>query len=275
MKKNSLLILLLVVLFSCATKDNASTNIQKDTTASTPIVQNTSLKKDARKMGPEKSADQIKIEEALKTVKSADANSLLGSWVGAFGQTKINIFIASADGKTISGHSVCAGNYRAINGEIEDKGNGMFTAVMKEPGDNKYDGKFQFTIDQTKKTLEGNWTPFDTKATGAKKYSLAKTSFEYNPNVGKYPQGSTKLLAEEDVNNMSADDLKYMRNEIYARHGYSFQTKAVRSMFDKLDWYVPVCIDVRDQLTDNEVANIDLIYRYEKYYEESYDDYGR
>ncbi len=91
MKKLIFFIALSVVLFSCATKDNTSTNIQKDTT--TAIIQTTTLKKDARKMGPEKSEEQRKIEEALKNAQNAGANSLLGSWVGAFGQTKINIFI--------------------------------------------------------------------------------------------------------------------------------------------------------------------------------------
>lgn len=272
MKKNIIILVVLIALFSCTSSDKTTSNIQKDTT--TTSVNVNTVKKDARKMGPQKSAEQLKIEEALKNVQTAD-NNLLGSWVGAFGQTKINIFIASADGKIISGHSVCAGNYREIKGEIEDKGNGVYAAVLNEPGDNKYDGKFQFTIDQNKQTLEGDWTPFNAASTSPKKYSLAKKSFEYNPNVGTFPQGSNKLLTESDVENMSADDLKFMRNEIYARHGYSFQTKAVRSLFDKLDWYVPVCIDVRDQLTDNEVSNIDLIFRYEKYYEESYDDYGR
>jgi hypothetical protein len=272
MKKTGIILTSLIALFSCTNNDKTTSNIQKDTTAA--VIVNV-VKKDARKMGPQKSAEQIKIEEALKNVQSSSDNKLLGSWVGVFGQTKINIFIANTTGKTISGHSVCAGNYREIKGELEDKGNGVYAAIMNEPGDNKYDGKFQFTIDQNKQTLEGNWTPFNAASTGAKTYTLAKKAFEYNPNVGKYPQGSTKRLTEGDVNNMSADDLKYMRNEIYARHGYSFQTKAIRSLFDKLDWYVPVCIDVRDQLTDDEVANIDLIFTYEKYYEESYDDYGR
>ena len=273
--KNNILILISSFIIAACTSSNDNANIQKDANASANNqVQKDSLKKDARKIGPEKSADQVKIEEALKNAQSTD-NSLLGSWVGQFGQTKINIFIAKADSKDISGHSVCAGNYREIKGQIESMGNGVYSGTLAEPGDNKYDGQFHFTINQNSQTLEGNWTPFNTKATSSKTYSLSKKVFVYNPELGTYPQASTKLLTEDDVSNMRPEDLKYMRNEIYARHGYSFQNKEVRSMFDKLDWYVPVCIDVRDQLTDNEVANIDLIYRYEKYFEESYDNYGR
>jgi len=66
-----------------------------------------------------------------------------------------------------------------------------------------------------------------------------------------------------------------MRNEIYARHGYSFKNKNIRAVFDTASWYVPMGIDIRENLSDMEAANIDLIYNYEKYYAESYDDYGR
>ena len=66
-----------------------------------------------------------------------------------------------------------------------------------------------------------------------------------------------------------------MRNEIYARHGYSFKDKAMRQVFDTVSWYMPMGIDIRDDLTDIEVQNIDLIYLYESYQEENYDDYGR
>ena len=69
--------------------------------------------------------------------------------------------------------------------------------------------------------------------------------------------------------------LGYIRNEIYARHGYSFKNKGWRYEFEGLDWYVPVGIDIRDKLTDVEVANIGLIYEYESYYDDYYDEYGR
>ena len=42
-----------------------------------------------------------------------------------------------------------------------------------------------------------------------------------------------------------------------------------------MDWYVPMGVDIREKLTDVEVQNIELIYEYESYYDEEYDDYGR
>ncbi|MBK8290124.1 MAG: YARHG domain-containing protein [Flammeovirgaceae bacterium] len=80
---------------------------------------------------------------------------------------------------------------------------------------------------------------------------------------------------KDDVENLLPAELEFMRNEIYARHGYSFKDREDRMQFDSIDWYIPMGIDIRDKLTDIEVQNIDLVYTYEEYYNESYDDYGR
>ena len=56
---------------------------------------------------------------------------------------------------------------------------------------------------------------------------------------------------------------------------YSFNDKDMRARFDSTSWYIPMGVDIREKLTDIEVQNIDLIYRYEEYYAENYDSYGR
>ncbi len=71
-------------------------------------------------------------------------------------------------------------------------------------------------------------------------------------------------------------DLEILRNSIYARHGYSFKNKRIRYVFNHhVDWYIPVSIDVRAKLTPLEVANIDLIKRYEGHADRYYDTFGR
>ena len=82
-------------------------------------------------------------------------------------------------------------------------------------------------------------------------------------------------MTEADVENHTAEELEIMRNEIYARHGYTFKNKEMRHFFEAQDWYVPIGVDIRSQLTNDEVENIALIYRYEEYYKVNYDDYGR
>ena len=66
-----------------------------------------------------------------------------------------------------------------------------------------------------------------------------------------------------------------MRNEIYARHGYAFKVREVQRFFDGQPWYMPVSLDVRKSLTSVELKNEKLIKQFEKYADESYDDYGR
>lgn len=78
-----------------------------------------------------------------------------------------------------------------------------------------------------------------------------------------YPQASDKLLTSDDVSNLDAWELKIMRNEIYARHGYIFKTPEMKDYFSSQRWYSPRYENVDDQLTDVEKKNIALIKRYE------------
>lgn len=82
-------------------------------------------------------------------------------------------------------------------------------------------------------------------------------------NYSLYPQASDRLLTKEDVENMSAWDLKIMRNEIFARYGYIFKSEEMRNYFKYEKWYVPMYDNVDNMLTDVEKKNIDLIKRYE------------
>jgi hypothetical protein len=61
-----------------------------------------------------------------------------------------------------------------------------------------------------------------------------------------------------------------MRNEIFARHGYSFKKAEYRDIFEKYDWYVPVSTNVEGELNQIERANVTKIKEYESYY----NDYG-
>jgi hypothetical protein len=272
---NKLLPLVLLILVSCTKpKSSEFTEVVEETKEDTLAV--LAVSKDARTIGPEKSSEQLQIEEAIEkmTVNLKDSVVGVGYWVGYFGNNKINIAIAEIkDGKAL-GYTVCAGNYRPITGTVENIDEG-YSFVMTEPGTDKYDGKFNFIIDNYGEFLEGKWSPFKKDVTSVKSYLLENVSYSYQPGLGKYPEASTRLLTEADVENLVPEELEYMRNEIYARHGYSFKDIEDRRQFDSEDWYIPMGIDIREKLTDIEVQNIDLIYRYEAYYNESYDDYGR
>ena len=85
-----------------------------------------------------------------------------------------------------------------------------------------------------------------------------------------YPEASTRILDSYDLEMMSARDLGIMRNEIFARHGYSFKKLEYRQIFEKFDWYAPISTNVESELTQIERANVSKIKEFESYY----NDYG-
>lgn len=88
-----------------------------------------------------------------------------------------------------------------------------------------------------------------------------ETAFSYNPNVGKYPEGSTRLLNEGDIYGKSNWELRIMRNEIFARHGRRFKRADLRNYFMQQPWYNPRFDEVR--LTDLEKRNVEFLRAYE------------
>ncbi len=81
------------------------------------------------------------------------------------------------------------------------------------------------------------------------------------------PDSDTRKLTEEDLDWLSADGLRYARNEIYARHGRRFADKELQAYFDTKSWYYGT-IDPSDwsesYLNSVETYNVDFISKYEK-----------
>lgn len=250
-----------------------------------------------------------------KALALSETNPLPGFYVGDFEAVvsdekkapsyfnRINISIDSVINGILFGHSVVAGNKRAFKGSITQQDNN-YIAEVKEPGDDKYDGVFTFTILTQAGKINGTWLANDKKLAVTKRsYSLSKKTFQYNPkqdlnlgrslavydpkanndfegefiteDAGKF-NASAVALEAKDIENMYKRDLEVMRNAIYARHGYSFKNRIMRYFFDsEIDWYIPVSIDVSKELTDLEKRNIKLIKSYEDYAAAYYDSFGR
>ncbi len=249
--------------------------------------------------------------------KEINISDLLGSYVGMFTAekydydkaptwaNKITVSLDKIEGESISGRSIVAGNDRPFSGTITPfkDDSGKFSVQVKEPGDDKYDGSFSFTLDPHEEILKGTWDANDDKlAVTKRKYKLEKKAFKYDRNLelegldytelyGTYNEytnesegltngvssknASAVLLTKKDVENLHKGDLEVMRNAIYARHGYSFKNRKMRYVFNYVDWYIPYSTDIRNQLTDLEKKNIDLLKRYEQHAEKYYDVFGR
>ncbi|MEQ1603380.1 MAG: YARHG domain-containing protein [Pyrinomonadaceae bacterium] len=253
MKNALLLAIAATLLFGC--------NVQKK-------VENTAAKLDNTTNSAANSA------AAAATSAEVEAQKILGSYVGPFGDNKITLLITKVSGDAISGRSIVGGNDRPFDGTFAVE-NGSYTVSAKEPGDHKDDGVFKFSIAKNNPDeVAGTWKANDGKRP-EKTYTLERKKFEYKANVGTWPQSSQRLLKVADVENLTKGDLEFMRNEIFARHGYCFSKKNLRQQFENEDWYVPNTVDIKGYLTDIEKTNIALIKRYEKYAEEYSDEYGR
>lgn len=121
-------------------------------------------------------------------------NAYFGSWVGDFiaeeysdgngdgsHSNKINLVVKRIEGDSVFGQSIVAGNSRDIKGVVRKK-DSLFVFTVSEPGDQKYDGVFEFSI--ANDTLKGNWTSFRKDLPVVKRrFALIKSVFVYNPSL--------------------------------------------------------------------------------------------
>ncbi|MGB3851494.1 MAG: YARHG domain-containing protein [Tunicatimonas sp.] len=270
-------------------------------------------------MAPAEIAETPPVDVATAPrVQQMDEKQVVGCYVGDFKNVetspksesipsnRITLIIDDFQNGTVKGRSIVAGNSRPFIGSYTVTNEG-YQAEVQEPGDDPYDGKFLFLVNDSMFPLRGEWHANRADLKGRhKRYGLQKKEFVYDPALalpdrlggiylgnddpdyeedapGEYStedvltvNPSAQRLTNSDVENMYKADLEILRNSIYARHGYSFKNKRIRYVFDQnVDWYIPVSTDVRAELTQLEVANIDLIKRYEEHADRYYDTFGR
>ena len=82
------------------------------------------------------------------------------------------------------------------------------------------------------------------------------------------PSGSMSYLTSRkigynDIAGKSQDELRIMRNYIYAVHGYKFKSADLQRYFGQFSWYTPLYSDVSGQLSSIEKFNVQFIKSYE------------
>ena len=90
-----------------------------------------------------------------------------------------------------------------------------------------------------------------------------RLSYQFRNLPGIYPEASKRLLKVSDIEGLTSWDLKIMRNEIYARHGYIFKTQEMIQYFNNENWYYPRFNNVEHKLSAIEKKNIKFIKSYE------------
>ena len=89
-----------------------------------------------------------------------------------------------------------------------------------------------------------------------------------------YPDSGTRAWSYADVNGMTAGQVRYAINEIYARHGYIFKNENWLIYFKQKSWYTPQIPNAQftdAYLSSTEIANVKLLTQY--YSDKKYPDY--
>lgn len=135
-----------------------------------------------------------------------------------------------------------------------------------------FDGGISFWYEKTSDGLniyEAVQDGYDEWKKGKLLRNLKKTGWINSSNIydlnGLYTIASEQVLVDGILSKFNKNELKIMRNEIFARHGYRFKSDEMSQYFESQVWYVPTFDDINDKLTELEKLNIKLIQRYENY----------
>ena len=78
------------------------------------------------------------------------------------------------------------------------------------------------------------------------------------------------LLNESALYSLTPRELTYLRNSVYARHGYVFKSNELNQYFKKFSWYHSDPNFTSSELNATEQANVTLINTYQKDYGKKY-----
>lgn len=79
----------------------------------------------------------------------------------------------------------------------------------------------------------------------------------------KYEYLREREMTYADVEGKSTEELRLMRNYIFARRGYIFESEDLKEYFEQFSWYVPLYYDVTPRLSDIEKYNVNFIKEWE------------
>lgn len=77
------------------------------------------------------------------------------------------------------------------------------------------------------------------------------------------PDSHIRELTQEDIRAFSLEEIKLAKNEIFARHGYIFNTESIQQYFDSKSWYEKD-LDYKGELSEVEAFNVNLLEDNEK-----------
>jgi hypothetical protein len=89
-------------------------------------------------------------------------------------------------------------------------------------------------------------------------------AYDYYDDSYIFPDSDWRMLTAGDLMYLDETQLRLARNEIYARHGYTFVSEDLQAYFGAKSWYMPLYDNAGIVLNDVETANVELIKQYEQ-----------
>ena len=92
--------------------------------------------------------------------------------------------------------------------------------------------------------------------------SAGNAQYYVNPNTYIFYDSNSRYLTDADLSTLSAQELCYAKNEIYARHGYIFVSTELSDYFNQKNWYrgtADASTFSDSVFNEYEVANIALL----------------
>ena len=77
------------------------------------------------------------------------------------------------------------------------------------------------------------------------------------------PSSAKVAITDADLSKLSGQEVVYAKNEIYARHGYIFDSDELNRYFRGKNWYVPNENFHKEDIAGIEKNNVDFIADYE------------
>ncbi|MHB0997129.1 MAG: YARHG domain-containing protein, partial [Elusimicrobiales bacterium] len=96
------------------------------------------------------------------------------------------------------------------------------------------------------------------------KINLDADSVEIYKWEAKVPSNVSDWAKKVDIDQMSLNELRILRNEIFAKHGHVFESRDLRQHFASQDWYSPAAAGEMTPLSLEEKLLVDNILRREK-----------
>lgn len=127
----------------------------------------------------------------------------------------------------------------------------LFGVIGGALGYVKFDNKESRSVEEySLETTDNAKTTDETVNTSQDNFEVGSLSDEYvgKNNEGNYiedeeqlfPESDVKYLTQEDIDGLDDEYIRYGLNEIYARHGRTFNNQDIQEYFNSKSWYTPI-----------------------------------